>query len=254
MSPSSENGSSTQQDDLAFEAPQRPQYSARIQDMPAEERPRERLRDYGPSALANAELLAIILRTGTSKESALALAARLLREYEGLGGLARQTFSDLLREHGLGEAKAAELVATFTLAQRINALQPEDRPYLRSPADVMALLGGELSYLDQEHMRVLLVNVRNQLIAIDKPYKGSVNMAQVRIAELMREAIRRNAPCVILVHNHPSGDPSPSPDDVVLTKMAVQAGELMQVEVLDHIIIGERRFASMKQLGLGFGA
>jgi DNA repair protein RadC len=103
-------------------------------------------------------------------------------------------------------------------------------------------------------MRVLLVNVRNQLIAIDKPYKGNVSMAQVRVSELFREAIRRNAPSIILVHNHPSGDPSPSTDDVLLTRMVVDAGKLMQVEVLDHIIIGEKRFASMKQLGLGFVA
>jgi DNA repair protein RadC len=233
--------------------PARVEYSTRIREMPPEERPRERLRDYGASALSNAELLAIILRTGSSKVSALGLATNLLARYQGLAGLARRSFADLLREHGLGQAKAAELIATFTLAQRINALQPEDRPYVRSPADVMALLGGELSYLDQEHMRVLLVNIRNQLIAIDSPYKGSVNTAQVRIAEVFREAIRRNAPCIILVHNHPSGDPSPSADDIAVTRQVGQAGEIMQVELLDHIIIGERRFASMKQLGLGFG-
>lgn len=252
MSTSTEDGASPPDGDAA-EARERPQYNVRVHDLPADERPRERLANYGPSALSNAELLAIIIRSGTREASAINLASRLLAHYKGLGGLARQSFSQLLRTKGIGEAKAAELMAAFTLAQRISALQPEDRPYVRSPGDVMALLGGELSYLDQEHMRVLLVNVRNQLIAVDKPYQGSVNMAQVRVAELFREAIRRNSPSIILVHNHPSGDPSPSADDVALTKMAVQAGELMQVDVLDHIIIGERRFASMKQLGLGFG-
>jgi DNA repair protein RadC len=230
------------------------EYNTRIRELPTSERPRERLRDVGPSALSNAELLAIILRTGSSQRSALGLAAGLLAKHRGLGGLARQTFSDLVREHGVGEAKAAELIATFTLAQRINALQPEERPIIRSPADVMALLGGEMSFLDQEHLRVLLVNVRNQVMAISPVYQGSVNTAQVRIAELFREAVRQNAPSVILVHNHPSGDPAPSKDDVAVTKLAAQAGEIMQVEVLDHVIIGERRFASMKQLGLGFGA
>jgi DNA repair protein RadC len=234
-------------------SPERPEYQIRIREMAESDRPRERLRDLGGAALSNAELLAIILRTGSSKVSALGLASHLLNEYKGLGGLARQSFSDLLREHAVGEAKAAELVALFTLAQRINALQPEDRPYVRSPADVMALLGGELSYLDQENLRVILVNSRNQVMHIDKPYKGSVSTAQVRVAELFREAIRQNAPGIILVHNHPSGDPSPSADDIALTKNAISAGELLQVDVLDHIIIGEKRFASMKTLGIAFG-
>jgi DNA repair protein RadC len=230
------------------------EYNTRIRELPASERPRERLRDLGAHALSNAELLAIILRTGSSQRSALALSAALLARYKGLGGLARRSFSELLSEHGVGEAKAAELIATFTLAQRINALQPEDRPVIRSPADVMALLGGELSFLDQEHLRVLLVNIRNQITDMKPVYVGSVNTAQVRMAEIFKEAIRQNSPSIIMVHNHPSGDPSPSADDVALTKQAVQAGLLLQVEVLDHVIIGEKRFASMKQLGLGFGA
>lgn len=231
----------------------RVEYNTRIRELPSSERPRERLRDLGAYALSNAELLAIILRTGSAKQSVLSLAASLLARHGGLGGLARLSFSDLTNERGLGEAKAAELIATFTLAQRINALQPEDRPVIRSPADVMSLLGGEMSFLDHERLRVLLINTRNQVTGISEVYKGSVSLAQVRIAELFRDAIRQNSPCLILVHNHPSGDPSPSPDDVVLTKQAVGAGEIMQVEVLDHVIIGEKRFASMKQLGLGFG-
>ncbi len=232
----------------------RVEYNTRIRDMPSADRPRERLRDSGPQALSNAELLAIILRTGSTGQNVLTLATSLIAKYRGLGGLARLSFSDLVREHGLGQAKAAELVALFTLAQRINALQPEDRPVIRSPGDVMALLGNEMSFLDNERLRILLVNIRNQVTSISEPYKGSVTLTQVRIGELFQEAVRQKAPGLIMVHNHPSGDPSPSPDDVALTKEAVQAGRLLQIEVLDHVIIGEKRWVSLKQLGLGFGA
>ncbi|HXH20549.1 MAG TPA: DNA repair protein RadC [Dehalococcoidia bacterium] len=232
----------------------RAEYTTRIREMPSSERPRERLRDQGPQALSNAELLAIILRTGSAKQSVLSLAASLLARHKGLAGLARLTFSDLVREHGLGAAKAAELVATFTLAQRIKAVEPEERPLVRSPADVNLLLGDEMRFMDQERLRVLLVNLRNQVTSIAEVYRGSVTLTQVRIAELFREAVRQNAPSIILVHNHPSGDPSPSADDVTLTKIAVGAGEVLQIEVLDHVIIGDRRWVSMKQMGLGFAS
>ncbi len=230
----------------------RVEYNTRIRELPTSDRPRERLRDLGGFALSNPELLAIILRTGSANQSVLNLAASLLAKHGGLGGLARRSFADLVREHGVGEAKAAELVAIFTLAQRINALQPQDRLFVRSPAEVMGLLGNEMGFLDQEQLRVLLVNTRNQLLAIRPVYVGNVSMAQVRMAELFRDAVRENAPSIVLVHNHPSGDPSPSAEDIALTKQAVQAGELMQLEVLDHIIIGEKRFVSMKQMGMGF--
>lgn len=227
-------------------------YNVRIRELPSSERPRERLRDLGPGALSTAELLAIILRTGSAEQSVLNLAGSLLARHGGLGGLAKLSFADLTRERGVGEAKAAELMATFQLALRLNALQPEGRPAVTSPADVHALMGGEMSLLDQEHLRVLLLNTRNQVLAVREVYKGSVSMALVRTAELFREAVRLNAPSLILVHNHPSGDPSPSAEDVAMTKAAVEAGELLGIELLDHVIIGERRFASLKQLGLGF--
>jgi DNA repair protein RadC len=202
--------------------------------------------------LSNAELLAIVLRSGSTQQSVLALATSLLARHGGLGGLARLSFSDLVRESGIGEAKAAEIQATFQLALRLSALQPEDRPYVRSPADVNNLLGAEMALLDQEHLRVLLLNTRNQVLAVNEVYIGNVSSSLVRTAEVFREAIRQNAPSIIVVHNHPSGDPSPSPDDVALTKTLRQAGELLQIELLDHIVIGDKRFASLKQLGLAF--
>jgi DNA repair protein RadC len=197
-------------------------------------------------------LLAIVLRTGSAQQSVLSLATSLLARHNGLGGLARLTYTDLVREKGVGAAKAAELQATFQLALRLSALQPEERPVVHTPADINALMGGELGLLDQEHLRVVLLNSRNQVMGINEVYVGNVSTSLVRTAELLREAIRLNAPSLILVHNHPSGDPSPSPDDVQMTKTMIEAGKVLDIEVLDHVIIGDHRFASLKQLGLAF--
>jgi DNA repair protein RadC len=229
-----------------------PVYNTRIREMAPTDRPRERLRDIGAEYLSTPELLAIVLRTGNAHQSALGLAQSLLKKHGGLSGLARLSFSDLVNEPGIGEAKAAELKAVFRLAVLIRELRPEDRPYIRSPADVMDIVGHEMAVFDQEHLRVILVNTRNQVMAVSQAYQGSVSTAVVRIAELFREPIRQNAPSVVFVHNHPSGDPSPSADDVVFTQQAVDAGRLLQIEVLDHIIIGDRQLYSMKLNGKGF--
>jgi len=230
------------------------EYNVRIREIPSLERPRERLRDLGPAALSSAELLAIILRSGTARQSVLTLAQGLLSRHGGLGGLARLSFSDLMREPGLGEAKAAEVRALFQLAARIQALEVGERPVIRSPQDVHALLGGEMAAFEQEHMRVLLINTRNQVLSVHETYIGNVSSAVVRVAEVFREAVRQNAPSIIIVHNHPSGDPSPSPDDVHLTKQLVAAGQQLDIEVLDHVVIGDHRFASLKSFGLWPGS
>jgi DNA repair protein RadC len=227
-------------------------YQARIRDLPATDRPRERLRDAGPSALSNQELLAILLRTGSAAESALVQANRLLGRFRGLVGLARAGFAELCAEHGLGEAKAAQIQAALELGKRLAAAQPEERVSIRSPEDVGNLLQGEMGLLDQEHLRVLLLNTRNQVLGTHEVYRGSVHTAVVRIGELFREALRQNAPCIILVHNHPSGDPAPSSEDIAMTKQAIAAGELLDVEVLDHVIIAHARFASLKSMRVAF--
>jgi DNA repair protein RadC len=227
-------------------------YQARIRDLPATDRPRERLRDAGAGALSNQELLAILLRTGQANESALAIASRLLGKFEGLVGLARSSFAELCAEHGLGEAKAAQLHAALELGRRVVAAQPEERAMIRFPGDVANLLLGEMGLLDQEHLRVLLLNTRNQVLATHEVYHGNVNTAVVRIGELFREALRQNAPCIILVHNHPSGDPTPSSEDVSMTRQAIEAGELLDIEVLDHIVIAHGKFVSMKETKVAF--
>jgi len=230
----------------------RMEYYTRIRDLPASERPRERLRDYGASALSNAELLAIVLRTGAQRESVLSLATRLLSTHRGLVGLARVSFRELCNEKNIGEAKAAQLKAALELGMRLSSTQPEERVVVRTPEDIANLLLTEMGILEQEHLRVVLLNQRNQVLAIPEVYRGSVNTSLIRTAELFRDAVRQNCPAVVLVHNHPSGDPTPSNDDIAMTKQAAQAGKLLDIEVLDHVIIGQGRYLSLKELGIGF--
>ena len=228
------------------------QYQARIRDMPLTDRPRERLRDAGPAALSNSELLAILLRTGTAKESALVMASRLLSQHDGLVGLAHPGFAELCAERGLGEAKAAQVQAALELGKRLVAAHPQERAVIRCPQDVANLLQGEMGLLEQEEMRVVLLNTRNQVLGTSEVYRGNVHTAIVRIGELFREALRQNAPAIILVHNHPSGDPAPSADDIAMTKQAIEAGELLDVDVVDHVILAQGRFESLKTKKVAF--
>ncbi len=229
-------------------------YHLSVKELPASERPRERLRQLGADVLTNAELLAVILNTGTRGESVLDLAQRLLVSFGGLVGLARADLATLERFHGLGEAKAAKLKAALELGRRLALAQPEERPLVRTPEDVYAIAGAEMALLEQEQLRVLLLDTRNRVLRTVTVAQGHVNGAQVRIAELFREAVRANAPAVVLLHNHPSGDPTPSRADIELTQSAVQAGNLLGIEVVDHLVIGHGRFCSLRRLGLGFGA
>lgn len=223
-------------------------YRVRVRELPSSERPRERLRDLGAAALTNAELLAIILRTGSARQDVLSLAQSLLVRHGGLGGLSRLSFADLLQEPGLGEAKASELQALFQLSLRLATLETQEKPVIKSPHDVYALLGPEMSTLEQEHLRVIMVTTRNQIIGMREVYIGNVRASLVRPAEVFKDAIRNNAPCIILVHNHPSGDTIPSGEDILLTRQIIRAGRLLDVEVLDHLIIGDRKFLSLKSL------
>ena len=227
-------------------------YRARIRDMPTGDRPRERIRDAGPVALSNPELLAILLRTGGRDESAVAMATRLLSKFDGLVGLARGSFAELCAEKGLGEAKAAQVQAALELGKRVVASQPQERAVIHGPEDVCTLFQGEMGLLEQEHMRVILLNTRNQVLGASDVYRGSVHTAVIRIGELFRDALRQNAPAIILVHNHPSGDPAPSAEDIAMTEQAIEAGELLDVDVLDHIVLAHGSFVSLKSQKLAF--
>jgi DNA repair protein RadC len=229
----------------------RPAY--RITDLAVDERPRERLEHLGPQALATAELLAILLRVGVAGENAVQVGQRLLNEYKGIAGLQRAPFEELCRQHGIGKAKAAQIQAAIELGRRLMRETPDERTAVNSPGDAADLVRYEMSALEQEHLRVILLDTRNRVLEIVEIYKGSVNSSQVQVGEIFKPAIRRNAPALIVVHNHPSGDPTPSPDDVVVTRAFVQAGKLLDVDVLDHVIIGQGKWVSLKERGLGFG-
>jgi DNA repair protein RadC len=228
------------------------EYRLLIRDLPADERPRERLRLYGASALSNAELLAILLRVGSNGENVLSLAQRLLTRFDGLAGLGQASFSELCTEKAVKAAKAAQLLAAIELGKRIISAQPDQRAVVRSPQDVYALLGADMALLQQEHLRVVLLNVRNQVLGVKEVYRGSVHTAVVRVAEVLRDAVRENCPNIVVVHNHPSGDPLPSADDVSITRQIYEAAKLLNIDLLDHVIIGRGRQVSLKEQGLGF--
>ncbi len=225
----------------------------RITDLAVSERPRERLAQLGPQALSNAELIAILLRVGVAGENAVRVGLRLLQTFGGLRGLHRAAYEEICQQRGVGPAKAAQIKAAIELGRRLALEAPEERPAIHAPADVAALLEYEMSALEQEHLRVLLLDTRNRVLEIVDLYRGSVNASQVRVGEVFRAAVRRNASAVILAHNHPSGDPTPSPDDVAVTRAIIEAGRLLDIAVLDHIVIGAGRWVSLKERGLGFG-
>ncbi len=225
----------------------------RITDLDAGERPRERLADFGPEVLSNAELVAVLIRSGVPGVNAVQLAQRVLQTAGGLRSLRRVSFHELCQVPGIGPAKAAQLRAAIELGRRLAAATPRERPVIQSPEDAAALLLYEMSAFEQEHLRVLLLNTRNRLLRTVDVYTGSVNSSLIRVGEVFRDAVRLNAAALIVAHNHPSGDPTPSPEDVAVTRALVEAGHLLDIEVLDHLIIGHNRFVSLKAKGLGFG-
>lgn len=235
---------------------ERPSYSTvMIADMALTERPRERLIHYGAQALATRELLAIVMRTGIKGCSVLNLADQLMQQFDGLGGVSQASAIEISQSvHGFGPAKAAQVLAAIELGKRAGSLQAEQRPQVKSPADVAHLLMSDMAYYEQEHLRVLMLNMKNYVLNNWRQslYVGTLNSSVLRVAEIFREAIRANAAAIIVAHNHPSGDPTPSPEDIRVTRDIRQAGTLLDIELLDHVIIGKQRFASMKEKGLGF--
>lgn len=182
-------------------------YNPTIKDLPSSERPRERLLQQGAGSLSTAELLAIILRTGTRDENVVRVAQRLLASFGDLGGLARANPAELTAERGLGPAKVSQLKAALELGRRLLAQSPEERPQIRSPADAANLVMSEMSWLEQEHLRIMLLDTKNRVLGTPTIYVGSLNTSLIRVGELFREAIRANCASLIVVHNHPSGAP-----------------------------------------------
>ena len=229
------------------------EYRALISDIPEGERPRERFRQVGATGMSQRELLAILLRSGTRGRSVLTLADDLLTRYNGLSGLARADLADLQDVSGIGPVKAVELKAALELGKRMILSAPDQqRPQIKSPADAAQLLMLEMGILEQEEVRTMLLDTRNRVLAVPMIYRGSLNSTSMRMAEVFKDAIRANSAGIIVAHNHPSGDPSPSAEDVRVTKTLVQAGKLLDIDVLDHIVISQNRYVSLKERGLGF--
>lgn len=222
-----------------------------LRELPAELNPLVRMDHSGAQILANHELVAVLLGDAPHCENAVDLAERLIAQYGGIGELARLPIGELMNHKGIGFGRARRLAATFELAKRISVPEQE-RVRVSCPADIFALVS-DMQYLEQEQMRVVLLNTKNRVIKIVTVYQGSVHTTVVRIAELFREAIRWNATAIALVHNHPSSDATPSPEDAAITREIVKVGQLMDIDVADHIVVAQGgRFVSLRERGLGF--
>lgn len=219
----------------------------KVTELPLRERPAYRLRFAGPGAISNAELLAVVLGT----PSGLYQAQELLVRFDGMAGIARASEQELSGVDGIGPALAARIRAAFEIGVRATSAA-EARPQVKSPDDAAQLVMGEMGLSVQEELRAILLDTKNYVTGIETIYRGNANTNLIRSSEVFRPAVTRNAVSVIIVHNHPSGDPTPSPEDVAVTKKLIAAGQELEIEVLDHIIVGQGCFVSMKEYGLGW--
>ena len=223
-----------------------------IRELPLAERPRERLALRGAGGLTSAELIGLLWGSGSRGRSAVDIATDALAGYDGLTGLARATELELAAIAGVGPARAAQLVAAFELGRRLLADWPSGRWTVRSPRDVADRLILQMGRLEREELRVVVLDSKNHVLRIATIYQGNVSSSLVRVGELFRDAVRLNAASLILVHNHPSGDPTPSPDDLHLTAEALAAGRLLDIDLLDHLVIGHDAFVSLRDRGVAF--
>lgn len=220
-----------------------------IRDYPVEERPRERFIQEGAKALSNQELLALLLRTGTRNESVLQLSNRLLTQFEGLRLLTDASLDEMMMLKGIGEAKAIQILAAVELGRRISNLCFDERYVIRSPEDCANYCMNDMRFLTQEHFVCLYLNTKNQILHKQTIFIGSLNASIVHPREVFKEAFRRSAASIICVHNHPSGDPTPSREDIEVTKRLSECGKIIGIDLLDHIIIGEKKYVSLKEKG-----
>ncbi len=221
----------------------------RMKDVPKEERPRERLLRYGERYVTNQELIALLIGSGTKDESAMDIANRLLVHFEGLKLLEEATIEELTKVKGIGQAKGVKILAALELGRRIRQYQPSLSYTIRSPRDGANYVMESMRHLNQEHLLVLFLNTKNQIIHKQTIFVGSLNASIVHPREIFREAVKRSAASIICAHNHPSGDPTPSQEDIYVTKRLVEAGRIMGIELLDHLIIGNLKYTSLKEEG-----
>ncbi|AIE60903.1 RadC family protein [Bacillus methanolicus] len=223
--------------------------SLMIRDFPEDERPRERFIQSGPESLSNHELLAILLRTGTKHESVLQLANRLLTHFEGLRLLKDATLEEITEIKGIGKAKAIQVLAAVEIGRRISNLCYDERYVIRSPEDGARYLMNDMRFLSQEHFVCLYLNTKNQVLHKQTIFIGSLNASIVHPREVFKEAFRRSAVSIICAHNHPSGDPTPSREDIEVTKRLGECGKIIGIDLLDHLVIGENKYVSLKEKG-----
>lgn len=222
-----------------------------IHDLPVSERPRERLQKFGVEALSAQEILALILGRGIAGESVMVTAQRLLSQFGSLKGVAGASLEELSQVRGIGLAKASQIKAAFELANRLEGYPETARkPLVRNPDEVVNLVKVRLKGKKKEHFLAILLDTRGQLIKISEISVGSLEASIVHPREVFKEAISASAASIIFVHNHPSGDPTASEDDISLTKRLAEAGEIVGIEVLDHIILGDKKYLSLKSKGL----
>jgi len=222
-----------------------------IHDLPTSERPRERLQKLGVDALSAQEILALILGRGIAGESVIVTAQRLLSQFGNLKGIANASLEELSQVKGIGLAKASQIKAAFELASRVEGYsEAGDKPLVKTPEEVVNLVRSRLKGKKKEYFLALLLNTRNQLIKVSEISVGSLDSNIVHPREVFKEAISASAASVIFVHNHPSGDPTPSEDDIKLTKRLAETGEIVGIDVLDHIITGDKNYLSLKREGL----
>ncbi|MCL5292916.1 MAG: DNA repair protein RadC [Actinobacteria bacterium] len=221
-----------------------------IKEMPLSVRPRERLMSMGAPMLSDAELLGILVRTGRQGETAVDLGNRILADAGDIGKLANAMPEELCRVDGIGEAKAAQVVAAFELGKRASAATPSQRPVVSTPKDAVDLLMSKMRYLDREHFKALVLNTKNQLLRSIDVSIGSLSSSIVHPRELFKAVIRLSGAAVIVAHNHPSGDPTPSAEDILLTRRLVKAGNILGIDLLDHVILGDGTFVSLKERNL----
>lgn len=223
---------------------------ARIKDLPENERPREKLIKYGAEALSNAELLAILIRMGTKDESALDVAYKILKQQGGIGFLVDSKPEELRELSGIGIAKAAQLKAAVELGRRLSSQTYRNEVFVRCSRDAANLVMEDMRYLKKEYMKAILLNIKCGLVGIEEISVGSINSSIVHPREVFAPAIKRSCASLILVHNHPSGDPAPSQEDVNITKRLTECGSLLGIEVVDHLIIGDGKYVSLKDKGI----
>lgn len=225
-------------------------YNLSLKEIPIEERPTERLIKYGAEVLSNSELLAILIRTGTKSESAIALAQRIISTNEGLKFISSSTLQELSSFKGIGEAKASQIKAAIELGRRLRNYRTDNKLKIGRPQDAIDILMEDMRYLKKEHLRVIFLNTKNIVIDIKDLSIGSLSSSVVHPREIFSEAIRKSSSSIIICHNHPSGDPTPSNEDVNITKRLDEVGKIIGIDLLDHLIIGDGNYISLKEKGI----